>query len=236
MSELGHNNPPPVVSHGMHIDDLYQEAHNWLDGQPIESQEQAEALGSLLTRFREARKGADEQRAVEKKPHDDAAKAVQANWKPLVDKCERAEKIAKNAIGTWQLKLEAEQRAAAADAARKADEERAAAQEALRLASSSERLGDAEEAEAALKRAKDAETAAARADKAKPLVATGGRSVGLRSYWEPELVDSVEALKHYRAVRPEELKAFLLEQAQRDVRAGARSIPGFTITEERKAA
>lgn len=230
------NNPPPVEAHGMHIDDLYATAADFLDGQAVENQGQAEALGKLLAAFREARIGADEQRKIEKKPHDDAGKAVQAAWNPLIEKCERAEKIAKNAIGTWQLKLEAEQRAAAVEAARVAEAERAAAQAARDAAQGSDRLSDAEEAEAALKRAKDAEAAAAKADKAKPLVATGGRSIGLRSYWEPTLTDSAAALRHYREHQPEALKAWLLEQAAKDVRLGARVIPGFTITEDRRAA
>lgn len=229
-------NAPPVEAHGMHIDDLYSEAGNWLDGAPVETQEQAETLGKLLAAFREARKGADGQRAVEKKPHDDAAKAVQAAWKPLIDKAERAEKVLKNAIGAYQLKLEAEQRARAAEASRIAEEERKAAQAALQAASGSDRLSDAEEAEEALKRAQRAEREAVQADRAKPLVATGGRSVGLRSYWEAELTDAAAALKHYRTVQPEALKAWLLEQAQRDVRAGSRSIPGFNIREDRRAA
>jgi hypothetical protein len=150
------NNPPPVEAHGMHIDDLYATAADFLDGQPVENQGQAEALGKLLAAFREARTGADEQRKIEKKPHDDAGKAVQAAWNPLIEKCERAEKIAKNAIGAWQLKLEAEQRTAAVEAARVAEAERAAAQAARDAAQGSDRLSDAEEAEAALKRAKDA--------------------------------------------------------------------------------
>jgi hypothetical protein len=229
-------NAPPVEQHGLHIDDLYDEAKNWLDGTPIENQGQAEAVGSLLAKFREARKGADEQRVTEKKPHDEAGAAVQAVWKPLIDKCERAEKIAKNVIGAWQIKLEAEQRAKAAEAALQAEAERADAQAKLAAARGSERLEDAEEAEDAVKRAKDAEREANRADKAKPLVATGGRSVGLRSYWEPTLTDSVAALKHYRETQPEALKAWLLDQAARDVRLGVRVLPGFAVTEQRRAA
>lgn len=235
MSEIGHNSPP-VAAHGMHIDDLYSEAANWLDGTPIENEAQAAALGGLLAKFREARTGADEQRKIEAKPFDEGKAAVQAAWKPPIEKCERAEKILKNAIGAWQIKLEAEQRAAAAEAAAKAADEREAGQAALKAAQGSDRLSDAEDAEAALKRAKEAETAASRADKAKPLVATGGRSIGLRSYWEPTLTDSVAALKHYRETQPEALKAWLLEQAAKDVRLGARVIPGFAITEDRRAA
>lgn len=235
MTGIGHN-APPVEQHALHIDDLYDEAKGFLDGEAIANQGQAEALGKLLSAFREARQGADEQRKVEAKPFDEGKAAVQAAWKPLIDKCERAEKIAKNAIGAWQIQLEAAQREAAAEAARVAEQERAAAQAKLAAAQGSERLQDAEEAEAALKAAKVAEADASKAEKAKPLVATGGRSIGLRSYWEPTLTDSAAALRHYREKQPEALKAWLLDQAEKDVRLGVRSIPGFTIAEDRRAA
>lgn len=236
MSEIGHN-APPVEQHALHINDLYDEAHNWLDGAPIENAEQADALGALLAKFREARSGADAQRVSEKKPHDDAAKAVQTAWKPLIDKCERAEKIAKNALGAWQLKLEAEQRAEAARLAREAEAARIAAEEAARIARTTDRLDEAEGAEDALRAAKTAEQAATRADKAKPLVGTGGgRSIGLRSYWIAELTDAAAALRHYREKDPDALKAWLVEQAQRDVNAGSRAIPGIKIREDRRAA
>src|SRR3546814_6319433 len=46
----------------------------------------ADAVGKLLDMIRQAKKAADEQRVIEKKPYDDAAKAVQTKYKPLIDK------------------------------------------------------------------------------------------------------------------------------------------------------
>ena len=67
------------------------------------------------------------------------------------------------------------------------------------------------------------------------MAAVTGRAVSLRSRWIAVLSDSAAALRHYREHQPAALKAWLTEQAQRDVNAGARDIPGFTIDEERVA-
>src|SRR3546814_17507768 len=74
--------------------------------------------------IRQAKKAADEQRVIEKKPHDDAAKAVQTKYKPLIDKCELAASVAKKALVPWLEHLEAEQRADAERQCKEADEAR----------------------------------------------------------------------------------------------------------------
>src|SRR3546814_11810318 len=59
----------------------------------------------------------------------------------------------------------------------------------------------------------------------------GSRAIGLRTYYTAELVDPVAALKHYKQAQPEALKAWLLDQGQKDVSEGKRAIQGFAITE-----
>src|SRR3546814_1778480 len=78
------NNPPAYEAISLHIEDLIAEAHNFLDGEPIKAQGQADAVGTLLDMIRQAKKAADEQRVIEKKPHADAAKAFQTKSKPLI--------------------------------------------------------------------------------------------------------------------------------------------------------
>lgn len=234
MSEIGHNNPPAFIAHDADISDLYDEAKHFLDGAAIENQGQAEAVASLLDRTRKAWKAADEQRKAEKRPHDEAAQVVQDQWNPLLAKAKRLEGVAKTVIGAWQQQLEAEQRAEAARLAQEAKAAQDAAREAAQTRA--ERLEDAEQVEEAIKAADKLVKAAARADKAKPLVASGGRAITLRSYWEPELTDAKVALKHYMATQPDALKLWLLSQARTDVHSGARQIPGFNIREDRRAA
>jgi hypothetical protein len=96
-------------------------------------------------------------------------------------------------------------------------------------------LEAAEDAERLLKVAAGAEKFAAQADRARPLATGGERAIGLVDKFTPELTDSCAALKHYREHQPDALKAWLLDQAEKDVRAGSRTIPGFTIHHERVA-
>jgi hypothetical protein len=214
------------------IDDLLLEARNYLDGEPIANETQAEAVSSLLNRLRRVSKDADDARKVEKKPHDDAAKAVQAKWTPIIAKADLAASTAKEALAPWLRAVEEKQRAEA-EAAR-AEAERLA-QIAAEAHARADDLQSAEDAERLLKAADAARKDAAKADKAKAHAKGGERAVGLRSVWTPTLTDACAALKHYRERQPELLKQWLVEQAERDVRAGARSIPGFEVTEARVA-
>src|SRR3546814_427631 len=97
-------------------------------------------------------------------------------------------------------------------------------------------LAAAEQAEGARRVADKAEREAAKADKTKAHASGGSRAIGLRTYYTAELVDPVAALKHYKQAQPEALKAWLLDQGQKDVSAGKRAIPGFAIKEDRRAA
>jgi hypothetical protein len=215
------------------IADLFDEAKNWLDGEPIANEDQAKAVSSLLNRLRRVANDADDARKDEKRPHDEAAKAVQGKWKPILDKADLAATAAKQALAPWLQQVEAKQREEAEAARREAD--RLAAVAAELHASSAGNLQAAEDAERLLKAAAGAERFAAKAEKAKPLATGGERGVGLIDKFTPELTDSVEALKHYKAHQPAALKEWLLDQAKADVRAGARNIPGFTINHERVA-
>jgi hypothetical protein len=215
------------------IEDLLLEARNYLDGEPIANEDQANAVSSLLNRLRRVANDADDARKDEKRPHDEAAKAVQGKWKPILDKADLAATAAKQALAPWLQQVEAKQREEAEAARREADRLAAIATELH--ASSAGNLQAAEDAERLLKAAAGAERFAAKAQKAKPLATGGERGVGLIDKFTPELTDSVEALKHYRIRQPDELKAWLLGQAEKDVRAGARNIPGFTIHQERVA-
>lgn len=228
-------NAPPVEAMGMHIDDLYDEAKGILDGAGVQSDADAQMVAKLLDMTRQAKKDADAQRAAEKKPHDDAAAAVQAAWKPLLAKCDLVTDTCKKALAPFLEAKEAEQRAEAARIAKVAEDARNAALAARQAAPVSD-LAAREDAERLDAIARDAEKQAARAGKTKAHATGGSRAIGLRSYWVAELVDPMPALKHYIVAQPDALKAWLVDQAQRDANAGARAIPGFIINEERRAA
>lgn len=230
---IGHNKPPvdPFEAFDLHLGDLFMEARNHLDGAGVQSDAEAEAVSKLLDLIRTAGKDADKARAAEKKPHDDAGKAVQAKWKPLLDRADMAVDTCKRVLTPWLQKKAAEQ-SAAAEAARFEAERRATlAAEAMRQASVND-LAAREAAEELVKDAAKAEAAANRADKARPQATGGARATTLRTTYRPELIDASAALRHYVATNPDAIKACLLGLAETDVRAGKHQIPGFTVHAE----
>ena len=90
VATIGHNQPPPeptpfeVIS--AKIQDLYEEAKNWCDGEPISTQGQADEVSKLMNMIREAEKEADKLRKDEVAPLDEAKKEVQDRYNPLIGK------------------------------------------------------------------------------------------------------------------------------------------------------
>lgn len=218
------NNPPAFEAFSLHIEELFALVSDTTAGGTVDNDEQDAALDSLLDDLRKAKKDADAERAAEKKPYDDAAKAVQAKWKPLLERCDMAMDEIKRLLTPYRTAKQKAKDEAARKAREEAEAKQRAAQEALRA---SDDLETRFAAEAELKQAQKLTAVANKIDRT---------ATGLRTYWIAELVDPVAALKHYRERQPELLKAWLLEQAQRDANSGARLIPGFNITPERKAA
>lgn len=227
----GHNNPPEQSILDQ-IADLYDEAKNWADGEPITSQEMADAITLLREQIHEAGKKADAERIAEKKPHDDAAAAVQAKFNPFIQPKKGKVDLAKAALDDlltpWRKKKADEAAAEARRIAEEAEAARAAAQEAMRASSGN--LAAREEAEAVLAEAKKLEKTAKRADKA----ATTG--TGLRTYWVVEMVDQEAALDWAYNRAPGDFITAAQALAEAVVRQGVRQVPGFVVREEKRAA
>lgn len=205
----------------MHIEGLFDLANGIGDAT---NDEQEVALDALLDDFRKARKGADTERAAEKKPHDDAAKAVQARWKPLLDRCDIGADAIKKALTPYRT---AKQKAID-DAARKAREEAEAARIAALAAFQSDDLGDRFDAEAKAKQAKALEVQANKLER---------KPTGLRTYWEAEITDRKAALLHYLKEQPEMFSGLIQQLADKDARneATRRVIPGIAFHERKVA-
>lgn len=234
MTALLKNAPAePAVLFAEEVDDLLLEARNWLDGKPIENEQQAEAISSLLNRLRRVAKDADEARKVEKKPHDEAAKAVQAKWTPIISKAELATTTAKQALAPWLQAIEDKQRAEAEAARLEAERMATLAREAHQSASGN--LEASEDAERLLRAAKAADKDAVRAGKQKAHATGGERAVGLRSYYTAEVTDPIAFGKWAWNHCHSDYLQFLEGLAEREARRGSTGIPGLKITEERKA-
>ena len=235
-AQLGHNNPP-ATSFDLskdEIDNLYEEATNWLDGDPIESQDIADGVSDLMKMIRDAKKTADAARKLEAKPFDDGKAEVQARYTPIIKKADTAVDVCKKALRPWLELVDQRQREEQAEARRIADEKIREAQEAARAVDANN-LIDREKAEAKIKEAQKADKAATRAEKATAKSGTLGRSVSLRSTWTPVLTDSKAAARHYWTTNQTDIEDTLVNLAENDVRRGKRTIPGFEVKEERKA-
>lgn len=252
---IGDNGPPadgPVTGDPswtavqVHMDDLLGEASNWADGMAVENQDQADTIATLRQRLQDAANLADKARIAEKKPLDEAIAEIQDRYNayiaPLKNKKPGSVSKATAALGNlltgWLNKLEADRRARETAAREEADRIAAAAREAHQEAARSTDLGAIEEAGALMEQAEQAEIAARSVEREKVQARGEVRAIGMRSYWQATPVEGQggKALVHYAQRQPERVKAFLQQLADEDVRAGIRTIPGFTITEERKVA
>jgi len=231
---IGGNSPPPVETHKLNIEDLLMEAQNHLDGEPITTQGQADAIGQLLDSIRKARGAADEQRKVEKRPHDDAGKAVQAIWTPLLNKCDTAAETAKKALSPWLEALAKKQRQEAAQARQEAMAAQRAALDAQRAAQASTDLAAQEKAKELTKAAERSASAANKAEKAKPQAAGVTRAIGLVSSWSVEVTDPLAFGKWLWVNRRAEYLA-MLEQAAADFKNSRLPVPGLNYVEKREA-
>lgn len=217
---IGGNAPPPVEAMGLHIEDLFALVSGTVAA-TVTTDEQEAALDELLDDVRQARKDADEQRVLEKRPHDDAGKAVQAAWKPLLDRCDKSAEAIKAALTPYRTARQA----AKDEAARIAREEAAAkleqAQTALRQSDDLEERFAAEEA---LEQAGKLTAQANRIDRS---------ATGLRSKQVADVTDRRALLEYVMKTDPEALGDWLAEYARKALPA---CLPGVTIRIERKAA
>lgn len=233
--------PTPFEMSEVTIGDLYAEAKNWLDGEPITSQAMADEVSKLIEKLRAEAAVAEERRVTEKKPFDDGAAEVQSRYNRLIENNAKAKRygkawlainLAKDALAPWLKKLEDEQKAAAEKARKEADEKLRIAQEALRASQVAD-LEKREQAEALIREAEKAEANATRAESAKAHAKGGARAIGLRSVWKATMTDGRAAAAHYWQTRRADVDAFFQGLADAEVHSGKRSIPGFEITEQR---
>lgn len=224
MHETGHNNPPPDAAFGLHIDELFSLLSDTLAGGEVDNDDKELAIDALFDDFHKASKDADKARATEKKPHDDAAKAVQIKWKPIIDKADAGKRACSDALTPYRT---AKQRAKE-EASRKAREEaeaiERAAQDALRQ---SEDLEARFQAEQELEVAAKLKAAANKIDRA---------ATGLRTTWDAEITDRKAALLHYLGKFPERFEALIQQMANEDARGARGTVPGVTFHEIKRAA
>lgn len=228
---IGNNRPPHDLLFE-EIQELFDEAKNWADGEPITTDEQHDAVTKLYDGLHDAGKRADELRKEEKKPLDDEIKVIQDRYNPYIQPKKGKVDLGKDALGkmltAWRAAVTKKKEEEARKAREEADAKIAAATAAIR--ESSGNLAEREVAEELLKEAKQADRFAKRHDRA----ATTG--TGLRAIWVAELQDENMALDWAYGRDPVRFKELVQQMANEAVRTGARSVPGFVVREEKRAA
>lgn len=222
----GGNNPPAFEAHKANIDDLREEAKVWLDGKAVASAEEAEALNNLLDLARTAGKAADDQRSIEKKPHLDAGKAVDKQWKPLIDGAEMIANLCKKVLTPWNVAEAARKAEVARQAQAAADEEKRLATQAERTASTIE---DAEQADQLESSAKQATRIA------KTAVKEATTGLGLRTTYRAEITDFAVAARHFWQPHHHRFEELVLQIANEQARIVKADMPGIKVIAEQKA-
>lgn len=237
---MGHNNPPafdPEILSGLteKVNDFVDAAGAWKDLKKIDNREMSDKLGDYIVGSRGVYKEVDEARKKQKKPHDDAGKAVQAAFLPLLNKLDKAAKEAKKLQSAWlveeQRRIDEERRKAEAEARAKAEAARKAAEEAERRNDISGQVDAEKEAKAAEKELKRS----AKPQKAQAGTATGGgRTMSLRIYRFAKVTNVYKAFNAYKDA-PEVIEV-LERLATADLRASGSTFdaPGFEIVEEKR--
>lgn len=240
---MGHNNPPPydpevLAAHAAKVDEFLEASRLWLGVKEITTEEHAGQLADQIDGLRGLQKKVDEARKAAKKPHDDAGKAVQEAYNPLIAKLQKAVDYLKPMLGRY---AEAKARAEA-EAKRKAEEEarrKAAEAEAeLKAAQESNDISAQIDAEEAAKAAEKAQKEAARKTDTGVKSASGaGRTMSMRTVKEVQITN-INVL--FMALRDEpEVQEVLHRIATRIVRAKGydhetNPLPGIAPPIERK--
>lgn len=217
---IGHNSGD--LSLAEEIADAAKQAAEWLKSNKIAAKVTADMAANMRARLLDLAKKADKERDEKKRPHLEAGRAIDAEYKPLVEAATSAANTIRDALTQWMRAEEAKQRAEA-EAARKAEQERLEKERAALIAANP--IAEFTE-----------EQPLPLAPVEPPKVQAGGqagRKAGLRTVTRFELTDYAAALAHVKdhkdVVAAVEKACFAMAKAGADV-------PGVKRIEERVAA
>lgn len=221
---IGGNEPPPFERLNIRKEELETSAAKWATDHPFNVnlrdpdavQKQIDMLSDFKVQLSAFYKEADAQRKIEKKPHDDAAQAVQDKYNPLLKSIEARGKAVVDRLGQWMTHLgglrEAARQKAEAEAKAKRDAAEKAQREAdelARQAEAGELVGKNVDVFAAQERAEQAKaTAKAQEKEVKNLSGTvkGGtgmvdgrkKTVAMRPHYSARITNPKAALNFFK--------------------------------------
>lgn len=226
VAQIGHNNPPDpideaVAPHG----DVIAEAENWLDGEPVTTPEQMQAVDTLTKGIKAALKAVTTAEASAAKPLHDKWKAEKARWKPTIEDLTRIRDGLVSLVADFKRKLERERQEAERKAREESDRARREAERAAREANAGN-IEDVREAATAQANAEIAQAQLAAASKQK---VTGMRKVVKYEITDPRALVNWIA----RNDRPA-MSAFIEEWARRNHKTN-RTADGLNVWDDREA-
>jgi hypothetical protein len=214
---IGHNNPPtPLDGIYVELENLWVEANNWLDGEPVSNEGQMKSVDILLAMTKDLGKRAKDLKESEFRPHKAACDEVVADWKPVVDDLKKIADGCKTIVGDYKVKL-ARQRD---EEARKAREEAEAVLQAARQAEQ-----EADKGNIAARLASERAAIEAKRDLVNvQRQAKSGHVKGLRSVTEYLVTDQKSCLNWIARNDREATVAFIEEYVRRN--GGIKRIDG----------
>lgn len=221
----GHNMPPDPIDEALApYGDTISEAENWLDGTPVENEDQMKAVDALIADMRKLGSELAKAKKSATAPLHDAWKAEIARWKPTEDDVERLKKGLAALVDPFKRKLAAEKAEAERRAREEAEAKARAAREAVLAAEASDieaqRAADAAKAEA---------EEAAKAAKA----ASKDQVKGMRTVTRHEIEDHRAALHWIARNDTNAMTAFVEDYVRRNHRAA--NIDGVRVWQEKEA-
>lgn len=208
------------------VEDFKDRCREWFQAEVTD--ETAAKFRDLIALGGDIEKRIEARRKAEKQPYLDTGKQIDAAHATLAEPVSQGRDFLKKRLGKYMLAEEEKRRAAAAEAARVAEEARKAA--------------EAEKDPFADFDAKQATEAAVEASKfARAPVNVSGiesaRAAGLRTYWLVDVTDGPALVAHFAA------SPHMIEEARklaasmvRSAKGSACGIPGIQITEDKRVA
>lgn len=224
---IGHNNPPdPIEEISAEFETQREEAANWLDGSPVESEGQMKAVDALRKDMRQWRLNLEAGQKTATAPLRAIYQAELDRWKPTIEDAKRIEACLVAAVDTFKRKLAAEKAAAERAAWEKANRAKQEAEAKARAAAASD-LEAQREAEAARQAAIEAERKAQEAKK--------DNVKGMRKVTKYEVTD-YRALLHWIVKNDRDaVTAFIDDYAQKNYKRGAQNADGLRVWDEKEA-
>jgi hypothetical protein len=222
---IGGNNPPDPIDEALApYGDTISEAENWLDGSPVEDEDQMKAVDKLIADMRKCGSDLAKAKKSATAPLHDAWKAEIARWKPTEDDVDRIKKGLAALADPFKRRLAAEK----AEAERKAREEAEAKARAAWEAVQAAEVSDID-AQRAADQAKAEAEAAAKAAK----VASKDQVKGLRTVTKYEIEDHRAALHWIAKNDRDAITSFVDDYVRRNHKVA--TIDGVRVWQDKEA-